>query len=62
MPPIILPAVVVEYTPDLMAADLVTATGTILLWAAAGIGAAVSLMAVWIGIRKGFGFFRGLGR
>lgn len=55
-------AVAVPYTPDLLATDLATGVATVLPWVGAGVGGGVILMFVFMGITRGFGFFRKIAR
>ena len=50
------------YTPEDLATDLAAGVPTILGWVGAGIGGGIVLMLAFIGIRKGFGFFKSIGR
>ena len=50
------------YTPELFAADLLTGIATVLPWIGAGVGGGVALLFVFMGIRKGFQFFRGVAK
>lgn len=48
-----------EYTPVEFGASLLAGSATILPWVGAGVGGGVALMLVFLGIRKGVGFFKG---
>ena len=48
------------YGPAEMTTDLATGVTVILPYVGAGVGGGVVLMLTFLGIRKGFGFFRGL--
>lgn len=50
------------YTPALLTADLAEGVATVLPWIGAGIGGGVALFFLYMGIRKGFSFFRSLAR
>lgn len=50
------------YTPDKLAADLAAGVPTILAWVGAGVGGGIVLMLAFMGIRKGFAFFKGIGK
>ena len=50
------------YTPGQLASDLATGVATVGPWVGAGIGGGVLLMFLFMGIRKGFGFFKSLAR
>lgn len=49
------------YTPADMAAAFSTQIPVVLAWVGAGVGAAIVLMLAFLGIRKAFEFFQGLG-
>lgn len=51
-----------EYTPAALTADLAAGVATVLPWVGAGVGGGVILMFAFLGIRKGFGFFRGIAK
>jgi hypothetical protein len=48
----------VAYTPGAMAADLAAGAAEVLPWVGAGVGGGLVLMLAFLGIRKGFGFFK----
>lgn len=50
------------YTPAELTSDLSAGVATVLPWVGAGIGGGVVLMFAFMGIRKGFQFFRGIGK
>lgn len=50
------------YTPADLTADLAAGVPTILAWVGAGIGGGIVLMLAFMGIRKGFTFFKSIGR
>lgn len=52
----------VAYTPALFLADLGTGAATVLPWVGAGVGGAVALLFAFMGIRKGFQFFRSIAK
>ena len=51
-----------EYTPALLTADLAAGVADVLPWVGAGVGGGVILMFAFMGIRKGFQFFRGVAK
>lgn len=51
-----------EYTPATMTTDLVAGVATVLPWVGAGVGGGIALYFVFLGIRKGFAFFRSLAK
>lgn len=51
-----------EYTPAEMTTDLAAGVATVLPWVGAGIGGGVLLFFAFLGIRKGFQFFRSLAK
>lgn len=50
------------YGPVEFGADLLGAAPVVLPWVGGGVAGGVALMLVFLGIRKGLGFFRGLGK
>jgi hypothetical protein len=50
------------YDAAAFAADLATGATVILPWVGAGVGGGVALLLVFMGIRKGIGFFRSTAR
>ncbi|MDF2508037.1 MAG: hypothetical protein K0Q52_1896 [Microbacterium sp.] len=50
------------YTPVELTADLAAGTADVLPWVGAGVGGGVILMFAFLGIRKGFAFFRQIGK
>lgn len=50
------------YTPADLSADLVGGVAQVLPYVGAGVGGGVALLFVFMGIRKGFAFFRGIGK
>ena len=52
----------VDYTPATMAADLAEGAAGVLPWVGAGVGGGVILMFAFLGIRKGFAFFKGVAK
>lgn len=50
------------YTPGDLTTDLAAGVPTILAWVGAGIGGGIVLMLAFMGIRKGFAFFKSIGR
>lgn len=55
-------ATATTYGPGDMGADLLAAGATVLPWVGAGVGGGVALLVVFLGIRKGISFFRGLAK
>ena len=51
----------VGYTPGQLASDLAGGIPTILAWVGAGVGGGIVLMLAFMGIRKGFAFFKKIG-
>lgn len=52
----------VAYTPDQMTTDLTAGVAQVLPWVGAGVGGGIILLFAFMGIRKGFAFFRSIGR
>jgi hypothetical protein len=50
------------YDPADLTTDLAAGTATVLPWVGAGVGGGVILMFAFLGIRKGFAFFRSIGK
>jgi len=50
------------YSPATMLSDLTAGALTVLPWVGAGVGGAIALMFAFMGIKKGFQFFRGLAK
>lgn len=50
------------YTPADLTADLAGGVGQVLPYVGAGVGGGVLLLFVFMGIRKGFAFFKSIGR
>lgn len=50
------------YDPAAFTADLATGVATVLPWVGAGVGGGVLLLFAFMGIRKGFQFFRSVAR
>lgn len=51
-----------EYTPAALTTDLAAGVATVLPWVGAGVGGGVILMFAFLGIRKGFAFFKGVAK
>jgi hypothetical protein len=57
-----LPSVATPYTPDLFLTDLTAGVATILPWVGAAVGAGIGVMFIFMGIRKGLAFFKGVAK
>jgi hypothetical protein len=59
---LVIPAAAEPYTPTVFLADLTAGVGTILPWVGAAVGAGIGLMFIFMGIRKGLQFFKGVAK
>lgn len=50
------------YGPGDLTTDLAAGTASVLPWVGAGVGGGVILLFAFMGIRKGFAFFRQIGK
>lgn len=50
------------YDPSSLTADLTAGVATVLPWVGAGVGGGVVLLFAFMGIRKGFQFFRSIAK
>tara|TARA_R110002124_G_scaffold225554_1_gene390886 strand:+ start:2582 stop:2776 length:195 start_codon:yes stop_codon:yes gene_type:complete len=64
MPHALAAAIIVhtEYTPANLTTDLAAGVATVLPWVGAGVGGGVILMFAFMGIRKGFAFFKSVAK
>ena len=50
------------YDPSQLGTDLATGAATVLPWVGAGVGGGVVLLFAFMGIRKGFAFFKSIAK
>lgn len=54
--------VAAAYDPTTFSTDLATGVATVLPWVGAGVGGGVALLFAFMGIRKGFAFFKSIAK